>query len=178
MTLWDAIAFLQEPNSIPANYKRQTQRDTEEGRSFSCSQARPARRFRPVALQSQHAIISPCCVFQASNLQALRAQERGVCRSSRSQRGLSQPHASPSTGAPANTGDNNAAICGVQHGIGEVSRDAKEGDFWHQSQTPSVISFSKRKPDSASASPLAQPAAYNSGDASTERQKPAGGFVL
>lgn len=101
-----------------------------------------------------------------------------MCRTSRSQCGLSQPHASPSSGAPANTGDNNAAICGVQHGIGEVSRDAKEGDFWHQSQTPSIVSISKRKPDFASASPLAQPTAYNSGDASTERQKPAGGFVL
>lgn len=142
MTLWDSIAFLQEPNSIPANYKRQTQRDTEEGRSFSCSQARPAWRFGPVALQSHHAI-SLGCILQASNLQALRAQERGVCRTSRSQRGLSQPHASPSTSAPANTGENNAAICGVQHGIGEVSRDAKEGDFWHQSQTPSIVLFSK-----------------------------------
>lgn len=101
-----------------------------------------------------------------------------MCRTSHSQRGLSQPHASLSTGTPTNTGENNAAICGVQHRIGEVSRDAKEGDFWHQSQTPSIVSISKRKPDFASASPLAQPAAYNSGDASTERQKPAGGFVL
>lgn len=81
-------------------------------------------------------------------------------------------------GVPGNAGHSNAAICDVQRGIGEVPRDAKEGDFWHQCQIPSTISLSKRKPDSASASPLAQPAAYKSGDASTERQQPAGGFVL
>lgn len=43
-----------------------------------------------------------------------------------------------------------STICKVEHVIGsnkcEVSRDTKEDDFWHQSQTLSIVSFSKWKP--------------------------------
>lgn len=52
------------------------------------------------------------------------------------------------------------AICKVQHVISshkcEVSRDAKEDDFWHQSQTLPIVLFSKRKPACAFVSPLVQ----------------------
>lgn len=52
------------------------------------------------------------------------------------------------------------AICKVEHVTGsnkrEVSRDAKEDNFWHQSQTLSIVSFSERKPVWAFVSPLVQ----------------------